>query len=235
MLRLRVDVDAAHQRQVDDQPALDEWHVPRELWPPPRTATSSPSATREADRLRRRRRSAAGRQDGGALVDEPVEQAARLVVGGVVGPGQDAVELGREGLPALSARTVVVIRGSLWSRVDVSGHQRPRVRASHGAVRSRGSARPPATIAAVIERYTRPEMGAIWTDEAKMEAWRRVEVAAAEELDGPTRPTWRRSARRRSPSPPSRSASGSPTTTSLPSSTCWPPRPGPPGAGSTSA
>jgi adenylosuccinate lyase len=38
----------------------------------------------------------------------------------------------------------------------------------------------------VIARYTRPEMGAIWTDEAKMEAWRRVEVAAAEELDGPT-------------------------------------------------
>jgi adenylosuccinate lyase len=38
----------------------------------------------------------------------------------------------------------------------------------------------------VIERYTRPELGAIWTDEAKMEAWRRVEVAAAQELDGPT-------------------------------------------------
>jgi adenylosuccinate lyase len=38
----------------------------------------------------------------------------------------------------------------------------------------------------VIARYTRPELGAIWTDEAKMEAWRRVEVAAAEELDGPT-------------------------------------------------
>ncbi|MEZ5123089.1 MAG: adenylosuccinate lyase [Solirubrobacterales bacterium] len=39
----------------------------------------------------------------------------------------------------------------------------------------------------MIERYTRPEMGAIWTDAAKMEAWRRVEVAAAEELpDGPT-------------------------------------------------
>ncbi|UGS33992.1 adenylosuccinate lyase [Capillimicrobium parvum] len=35
----------------------------------------------------------------------------------------------------------------------------------------------------MIERYTRPEMGAIWTDEAKMEAWRRVEVAAAEELE----------------------------------------------------
>jgi adenylosuccinate lyase len=30
----------------------------------------------------------------------------------------------------------------------------------------------------VIERYTRPELGVIWTDEARMEAWRRVEVAA---------------------------------------------------------
>jgi len=38
----------------------------------------------------------------------------------------------------------------------------------------------------VIARYTRPELGAIWTDEARMEAWRRVEVAAAEELDGPS-------------------------------------------------
>jgi adenylosuccinate lyase len=38
----------------------------------------------------------------------------------------------------------------------------------------------------VIARYTRPEMGAIWTDEARMEAWRRVEVAACEEMDGPT-------------------------------------------------
>jgi adenylosuccinate lyase len=39
----------------------------------------------------------------------------------------------------------------------------------------------------VIERYTRPELAAIWTDAAKMEAWRRVEVAAAEALaSGPT-------------------------------------------------
>jgi adenylosuccinate lyase len=38
----------------------------------------------------------------------------------------------------------------------------------------------------VIDRYTRPEMGAIWTDEARMEAWRQVEVAACEEMDGPT-------------------------------------------------
>jgi len=39
----------------------------------------------------------------------------------------------------------------------------------------------------VIERYTRPELGAVWTDEARMTAWRDVEVAAAEALeDGPT-------------------------------------------------
>jgi adenylosuccinate lyase len=38
----------------------------------------------------------------------------------------------------------------------------------------------------VIARYTRPELGAVWTDEARMTAWRDVEVAAAEELDGPT-------------------------------------------------
>ncbi len=39
----------------------------------------------------------------------------------------------------------------------------------------------------MIDRYTRPEIGAVWTDQARMETWRRVEVAAAEELaDGPT-------------------------------------------------
>ena len=37
----------------------------------------------------------------------------------------------------------------------------------------------------MIARYTRPEIGAVWTDQARMEAWRRVEVAAAEELEGP--------------------------------------------------
>src|SRR5215217_7411903 len=37
----------------------------------------------------------------------------------------------------------------------------------------------------VIARYTRPELGALWTDQAKMDAWRDVEVAAAEALDGP--------------------------------------------------
>jgi adenylosuccinate lyase len=37
----------------------------------------------------------------------------------------------------------------------------------------------------MIDRYTRPGMGALWTDEARMEAWRRVEVAACEAMDGP--------------------------------------------------
>jgi adenylosuccinate lyase len=37
----------------------------------------------------------------------------------------------------------------------------------------------------VIARYTRPELGSVWTDEARFEAMRQVEVAAAEELDGP--------------------------------------------------
>ncbi len=38
----------------------------------------------------------------------------------------------------------------------------------------------------MIARYTRPELGALWTEEAKLEAWRKVEVAACEEMDGPT-------------------------------------------------
>ncbi len=38
----------------------------------------------------------------------------------------------------------------------------------------------------VIRRYTREEMGSVWTDEARMEAWRQVEVAACEAMDGPS-------------------------------------------------
>jgi len=38
----------------------------------------------------------------------------------------------------------------------------------------------------VIARYTRPEMGAVWSDRARMEAWRRVEVAACEAMEGPS-------------------------------------------------
>jgi len=38
----------------------------------------------------------------------------------------------------------------------------------------------------MITRYTRPAMGALWTDEARMETWRRVEVAACEEMEGST-------------------------------------------------
>jgi adenylosuccinate lyase len=38
----------------------------------------------------------------------------------------------------------------------------------------------------VIARYTRDAIGAVWTDAARMEAWRQVEVAACEEMAGPT-------------------------------------------------
>ncbi|HEY4823576.1 MAG TPA: adenylosuccinate lyase [Solirubrobacteraceae bacterium] len=34
----------------------------------------------------------------------------------------------------------------------------------------------------MIPRYTREELGRLWTDEARMESWRRVEIAACEEL-----------------------------------------------------
>ncbi len=38
----------------------------------------------------------------------------------------------------------------------------------------------------MIPRYTRPELEAIWSDHARFEAMREVEVAACEEMDGPT-------------------------------------------------
>ncbi|HTX45753.1 MAG TPA: adenylosuccinate lyase [Solirubrobacteraceae bacterium] len=38
----------------------------------------------------------------------------------------------------------------------------------------------------MIARYTRPELAAVWSDEAHFEAMREVEVAACEEMDGPT-------------------------------------------------
>ncbi len=38
----------------------------------------------------------------------------------------------------------------------------------------------------MIARYTRPELAAAWSDEARFEAMREVEVAACEEMDGPT-------------------------------------------------
>jgi len=36
----------------------------------------------------------------------------------------------------------------------------------------------------VIARYTRPQLGSLWSDEARMDAWRQVELAASEELRG---------------------------------------------------
>ncbi|HEX4466681.1 MAG TPA: adenylosuccinate lyase [Solirubrobacteraceae bacterium] len=36
----------------------------------------------------------------------------------------------------------------------------------------------------MIARYSRPELAALWTDEARMQTWRQVEIAACEELPG---------------------------------------------------
>ncbi|MDQ6835919.1 MAG: adenylosuccinate lyase [Actinomycetota bacterium] len=38
----------------------------------------------------------------------------------------------------------------------------------------------------MIARYTRPELAALWSDQARFDALREVEVAASEEMDGPT-------------------------------------------------
>jgi adenylosuccinate lyase len=38
----------------------------------------------------------------------------------------------------------------------------------------------------MISRYSRPELAALWSDEARMAAWRDVEVAACEAMEGPT-------------------------------------------------
>ncbi|HWF56477.1 MAG TPA: adenylosuccinate lyase [Solirubrobacteraceae bacterium] len=38
----------------------------------------------------------------------------------------------------------------------------------------------------MIARYTRPELAAVWSDHARFEAMREVEVAACEEMEGPT-------------------------------------------------
>jgi adenylosuccinate lyase len=38
----------------------------------------------------------------------------------------------------------------------------------------------------MIARYSRPELAALWSDQARMQAWRDVEVAACEAMEGPT-------------------------------------------------
>jgi adenylosuccinate lyase len=38
----------------------------------------------------------------------------------------------------------------------------------------------------VIARYSRPELAGLWTDQARMQAWRDVEVAACEAMEGPS-------------------------------------------------
>ena len=80
--------------------------------------------------------------------------------------------------PALSSAGLASarVRGHLVRVVDRPVGADP-VRLGHGR---------DSRIGAVIARYTRPEIGAVWTDEARFGAMRDVEVAAAEALDGPT-------------------------------------------------
>ena len=88
----------------------------------------------------------------------------------------------------------------------------------------------------MIARYTRPELGAVWTDEARMTAWRDVEVAAAEELEtGPTPADLEAIRAATFTVEAVKERERSPTTTSPRSSTCSRRAPGRPGAGSTSA
>ena len=56
--------------------------------------------------------------------------------------------------------------------------------AAHGE--GRAGARPDRYARIVIPRYTRAELAEAWSDHARFEAMREVEVAACEEMDGPT-------------------------------------------------
>ena len=97
-----------------------------------------------------------------------------------------------------------------------------------GRLRRRSTARATRAVLAaarilgrVIAATPDPEIGAVWSDAGKLEAWLEVELAAAEALDGPTAGRPRGDPRRATFTVErSRSASGSPTTTSPPSSTC---------------
>src|ERR1700733_525155 len=84
-------------------------------------------------------------------------------------------------------------------RAGRQGRMRPCLGAAHARLHRTGHApsgqsahAPTGHNDQVIDRYTRTELGALWTDMARMETWRRVEVAACEELpallgdDGPT-------------------------------------------------
>jgi hypothetical protein len=88
------------------------------------------------------------------------------------------------GLLSLTAifGTLLFFDSRARAHVPWQGPPPPAVRPSRSVRSSRLASR----VRGVIERYTRPALGAIWTDEARMEAWRRVEVAACEEMDGPT-------------------------------------------------
>ena len=87
----------------------------------------------------------------------------------------------------------------------------------------------------MIARYTRRELGAIWTDDARMKAWRRVEVAAARRWTGPTGEDLEAIRAATFTVEAVKGARRSPTTMSPRSSTCSLRVRAPPGAGSTTA
>ena len=92
----------------------------------------------------------------------------------------------------------------------------------------------------LISRYTREEIGAVWTQQRKLDAWLEVELAATDAWsdEGTVPADGCRGvprARRASRSKRSPSVSGRPTTTSRLSSTSLPARSARPGAGSTTA
>ena len=83
--------------------------------------------------------------------------------------------------------------GLLATILAAAGDPRRRARRDRLVV-ARATRRRP-----VIARYTRPELASIWSDQARFDALREVEVAACEEMDGPdARRSSRRSGRPRS-------------------------------------
>src|SRR4051794_6564115 len=79
------------------------------------------------------------------------------------------------------------MRGAAFRWSCAASRATPRATSPSAAAGGRCACRSPLhRLAAVIPRYTRPEMGAVWTDEAKLESWRQVEVACAQETEGPT-------------------------------------------------
>ncbi len=134
--RLGVDRDGAHARQVDHEPVV-EMQCPAALWPPPRTATSSPCAPRTRTPWRRRPGRGSGRWRR-PPVDHGVEAHARLVVAGLA-RGQDvAVEGAPQIVVAAAHPSPPVTSASCASMLALAGS---------GSQNSACAVRPPSSYA----------------------------------------------------------------------------------------